>query len=286
MRHPLSNFGKSAFLRHGFIAAVFLLLPVGRADAQAQGIKQLFDEAATAFYAGKYDQAIKNYEKIIELEPNFAPAYNALGLALKVQGATNDDVIFYFKKAIELDPSFISSYDNLGKTYYSNGDIDHAQENFEKGLALDPSNESMVLSMGWIYLLGRGDAGNAMKYFRKAADNNSAMGYFGEGICLMSKQKRMDVMDIVTKLRSLNQEGLAQDLETMLRENRSLIRDTEFPSASNIRTVANQDPSQAPKASTPAPKEPSSSKTSDGSLSEYDEKGELRVRLLDKLPTD
>ena len=248
----------------------------------AQSVKDLFDEAAQAFYAGQYDKAIKNYERIIEMEPNFAPAYNALGLALKVKGAANDDVIFYFTKAMELDPSFLPSYDNLGKLYYSVGDVDHAQEYFEKGLKIDPESESMTLSMGWIYLLGRNDVDHAIKYFRTVATkNNSAMGYFGQGICLMSKEKRMEVIDIVTKLREINQEGLAQDLETMLRENRSLIRGSEFPTATTIKTGPNE---QAPKASSASAT--NSDKSSKTDLSEYDEKGELRVRLLDKLPSE
>src|ERR1041385_8350374 len=92
--------------------------------ASAQSVKDLFERAAQYFYDGKYDKAISDYEKIIELEPNFAPAYNALGLAMKVQGAKTDDVVYYFKKALELDNKFVASYDNLGKLYYSEGDMD------------------------------------------------------------------------------------------------------------------------------------------------------------------
>lgn len=107
------------------------------------------------------------------------------------------------------------------------------------------------------------------------------MAYFGQGICLMSDNKRMEVIDIVTKLRGMSQEGLARDLETMLRENRSLIR-TEVPNASSIRTVKNE---EAPKPASSA--KPTSDQTRPkppDSLSEYDENGQLRVRLLDKLP--
>ncbi len=264
------------------LGAVFLSFLFCAPTIHAQSIKDLFDEAAQFFYAGQYEKAIKDYERIIEADPNFAPAYNALGLALKVRGASNDDVIFYFKKAIELDPRFLPSYDNLGKVYYSAGDLDQAEENFKKGLAIDSDNESMVLSMGWIHLLGRGNPDQAIKYFKKMADKNgSAMGYFGQGICLMSQKKRMEVMEVVTKLRGINQESLAQDLEVMLRENRSLIRSAEFPTATTIKTVANEAPVNTP----PAVKPSETSKT-DEALSEYDEKGELRVRLFDKLPKE
>ena len=265
------------------IIAAFFVTVMIVPRCEAQSIKELFDEAAQAFYAGQYDKAVKNYEKIIELEPNFAPAYNALGLALKVKGAQNADVIFYFTRAMELDPSFLPSYDNLGKVYYSAGDMDKAQEYFQKGLAIDPENESMVLSMGWIYLLGKGEPDQALKYFRKMADKtDSAMGYFGEGICLMSKQKRMEVMEIVTKLREINQEGLAQDLEVMLRENRSLIKSSEFPTPTTIKTAPN-DVAGKDNNSPPATVKDPDTKKVDAS-SEYDEKGEMRVRLFDKLP--
>jgi tetratricopeptide (TPR) repeat protein len=274
--HPSKNL---SFLV--FVLCLSFSLCAGR-PAHAQAIKDLFEGAAKAFHEGNYEKAIADYERIIEMEPNFAPAYNALGLAMKVRGEANDDVIFYFKKAIELDPNFLPSYDNLGKLYYSNGNIDAAEENFKKGLALDPENESLILSLGWIDLLGRNDAESANKHFTKIINKSgSAMAYFGHGICLMSDNKRMEVMEIVTKLRGMSQEGLARDLETMLRENRSLLR-TELPNASSIRTVKNENAAKPAAPSKPAsgqekPKSPES-------LSEYDEDGQLRVRLLDKLP--
>jgi tetratricopeptide (TPR) repeat protein len=262
------------------LMAVFVL--GGPLTAHAQSIKDLFERAAQSFYDGRYEQAINDYEKIIELEPNFAPAYNALGLALKVQGAGTEEAAYYFKKAIELDPKFVSSYDNLGKLYYSEGDMDQAESYFTKGLEIDPANESMLLSMGWVNLLGRGSADKAMKYFRTVTKNNeSAMGYFGQGICLMANEKRMEVMDIVTKLRSINQENLALDLETMMRENRTLIKGPQMPQPNALQTAPrnagnpNANPSNAPA-------RPSSSQTG-AWPGEYSEDGEFQVRLRGKL---
>ncbi len=253
---------------------------VGVPSVCAEEVKDLFEQAAQYFYDGKYDQAIHNYERIIEIEPNFAPAYNALGLALKVRGAETSEVAFYFKKAIKIDPDFLSSYDNLGKLYYSVGDFDNAEDYFKKGLAIDPNNESMKLSMGWIYLLGRDTPDKAMKYFKEVvAKSDSAMGYFGQGVCYITSQKRMEVVDIVTKLRQMDQEDLAQQLETMLRENRSLVRGPEAPTASTIKTVSNNE-------TAPSSQEASSNGPSAAPLGEYNEHGELQVRLREKLHPD
>lgn len=259
-----------------FLILVFMGAVVS--SAYAQEVKNLFGQAAQYFYDGKYDEAIRNYERIIEIEPNFAPAYNALGLALKVRGSQTSEAAFYFKKAMEIDPGFLPSYDNLGKLYYSTGDMDNAEDIFNKGLAIDPNNESMKLSMGWVYLLGRSDPGKAVKYFKAVvARNDSAMGFFGQGICYMASQKRMEVMDIVTKLRQMGQEGLAQELETMLRENRSLMRDADMPTAFTIKTVPKSDALVPP---------PSASASSSAPFQEYNEHGELQIRLRGKLHPD
>ena len=251
--------------------------------ACAQSIKDLYERAAQEFYDGKYDQAINDYEKIIEADPNFAPAYNALGLALKVKGAQTDEVVYYFKKSLEIDPKFVASYDNLGKLYYSEGNMDEAEAYFKKGLDLDPGNESILLSMGWVNLLGRGDADKAMTYFKAVTKKgDSAMGYFGQGICYMSNDKRMQVMDIVTKLRSIDQENLAKDLETMMRENRTLIRGPQMPQPDALLTAPkNGDPSNTSAAAAP-PSRPTPSQQA-GGYQEYNDEGEFQVRLRGKL---
>ncbi len=264
---------------HVIVLTAFVL---GAAPAHAQSIKELFERAAQAFYDGKYEQAVSDYERIIELDPNFAPAYNALGLALKIRGVQAEDAVYYFKKALEIDPQFVASYDNLGKLYYSEGDMDQAEQYFIKGLALDPNNESMLLSMGWVNLLGRGNPDKAIKFFRSVTKKgDSAMGYFGQGICYMANEKRMEVMDIVTKLRSIDQENLAQDLETMLRENRTLIRGAEMPQPNALLT-APKDPSNPSSAAAEPPYRPSDPQAPPG-WQEYNADGEFQIRLRGKL---
>jgi Tfp pilus assembly protein PilF len=263
------------------LIVIFFLLVVN--SASAQSIKDLFEQAAQAFYDGKYELAISDYEKIIELDPNFAPAYNALGLALKIQGAKAEEAAFYFKKAVEIDPKFVSAFDNLGKLYYSEGNMDEAESYFKKGLEIDPDNESMLLSMGWVNLLGRGAPDQAMKYFKAVTKKSeSAMGYFGQGICLMSNDKRMAVMDIVTKLRETGQEGLAKDLESMMRENRTLVKGQEMPQPNSLPTASKNSAPKPPAPAAPADPAKGSSSVPPG-WQEYNSDGEFQVRLRGKL---
>jgi serine/threonine-protein kinase len=75
----------------------------------------------------------------------------------------NEDVeaaIVHFKRAIEIDPDFALAYCALGGCYANRvikcmGDADdyvHAQEAFDKGLALDPRNVEARMHMVFLYL--------------------------------------------------------------------------------------------------------------------------------------
>ena len=65
---------------------------------------------------GNYDEALKDYDKAIELDPNYTFAYNNRGLAFykldKFEEALKD-----YDKAIELDPSYTFVYNNRGNAF-------------------------------------------------------------------------------------------------------------------------------------------------------------------------
>ena len=59
------------------------------------------------------DDAIKFYEKAIDLNPNFADAYNNIGIVLLEMGQS-DDAIKFYQKALEIEPSYAEAHNNLG----------------------------------------------------------------------------------------------------------------------------------------------------------------------------
>lgn len=74
----------------------------------------------TYLYQQQFDAAITEYSKAIELDPEYAVAYNNRGRAYYEQGEL-DSAISDFDKAIELDPELVESLVSRGLTYWNKG---------------------------------------------------------------------------------------------------------------------------------------------------------------------
>ena len=67
--------------------------------------------------AGEYRLAIQEYDKAIELNPNFPDAYVSRGFAYDYLGEIHRAIEDY-DKAIELDSNRARAYNNRGHSYY------------------------------------------------------------------------------------------------------------------------------------------------------------------------
>ena len=93
-------------------------------------------------YADKeqWDEAIIEYSKAIELDPEFAPSYYCRGLAYHGKGDL-DRAIADFDKAINLNPEFALAYFCRGFAYVIKGEVTKAVSDYEKVIELsdDPA---------------------------------------------------------------------------------------------------------------------------------------------------
>lgn len=92
------------------------------------------------FKKGEYQKAIEEFEKAIALQPDFAPAYNRLGMAyaiLKDFERAEEN----FQKVIELAPDVDQGYLNLGLLYELKGERERAISYLKKALSLNPENK-------------------------------------------------------------------------------------------------------------------------------------------------
>ncbi|MGH9881682.1 MAG: tetratricopeptide repeat protein, partial [Pyrinomonadaceae bacterium] len=101
------------------------------------------------YYFGQqdYDSAILHYRKATELAPNYSPAYNILGYALRTK-ENYADAEQAFRKYIELIPNDPNPYDSLAELYLKMGKFDEAIAQYRKALSIDSNFINSHLGIG------------------------------------------------------------------------------------------------------------------------------------------
>ncbi len=109
---------------------------------------------------GEYDKAIKNFERAVVFNPNYAYLYSNFAVAYRGKG-NYDKAIEYIKKAIDLDPLESSFYESAGQVHLENKDFKLSLLNLNRCLYLDPKNKGIYMSIGRAYK-GLGEYSNAI----------------------------------------------------------------------------------------------------------------------------
>ena len=97
-------------------------------------------------------QAIEDYSKVIELDPNDTRAYYSRESAYSYKG-DYDHAIEDCNKIIELNPKDARAYITRAGNYHIKGDYDYAIEDYDKAIELDPKNADAYSSRGHFYFL-------------------------------------------------------------------------------------------------------------------------------------
>jgi RNA polymerase sigma factor (sigma-70 family) len=116
---------------------------------------------------GVYDEAIAEFNRALQLNPQAAPAYFSRGRAYKLKGNYEQAAADY-TQAIQLNPAAVAAYVNRGQIYNTEGDFDRAIADFNQAIRLDAGRP--------IPYNDRGAANVAKGNFGRAlADFNSAL---------------------------------------------------------------------------------------------------------------
>jgi superkiller protein 3 len=103
---------------------------------------QLRDYLGTTFRSqGYFPRAIAEYQKAIDLDPNFAPAYMNLGITLFYMNKFNDS-IERERKAISINPRYPDSYFFLARGYEATNKPQMAIKNYNVFLDLVSEQEN------------------------------------------------------------------------------------------------------------------------------------------------
>jgi len=98
----------------------------------------------------KYQEAIRDLKKAIELNPRWVDAYSNLGyLSSKLNDY--DQGIVYLNKAIELDSNYASAYNNRAEIYTLEKKYDEALIDYNKAIKIKPNYHSAYSNRGNIF---------------------------------------------------------------------------------------------------------------------------------------
>lgn len=117
---------------------------------------------------GHHDLAIDDYNRCIELRPDFALAYINRGNTYQKIGNYNRALEDY-NKAIELNPNKDMAYNNRGFHYMLMGHFEQAEKDIRKALEISPNNIYALNSMAELFA-ARNDAEEACRWLKKAID--------------------------------------------------------------------------------------------------------------------
>ena len=95
------------------------------------------------------DEAITQYQKALEIKPDYAEAHINLGSALQQKGRV-DEAITQFQKALQLNPDYAEAHNNLGNALLQKGRVSEAIAHFQQALQLEPADPRIKNNLAWL----------------------------------------------------------------------------------------------------------------------------------------
>lgn len=113
--------------------------------------------------AGDKKRALQEFQKAIELKPNYGDAYHNLANTYRELGEI-DKALENYQMAANLNPNLWQSYQNIAALYFDQKQYDQAIEYLQKAIQINPKNINLRLNLGVVYLV-MGDKEKAKQVF-------------------------------------------------------------------------------------------------------------------------
>jgi len=131
---------------------------------------------------GKENEAFQDFSKAIQFNPEFAPAYINRGNIYQNRGK-HEEAVQDFCRAVEMEPKYTLAYNNRGTSYKNLGRYEEALQDFNKAIQLEPKFISAYFNRGDVYRK-IGEDHQAIADYSKAIefDPNNAVAHNNRGL--------------------------------------------------------------------------------------------------------
>ena len=204
-----------------------------------------YAEAQNSNYQGKWDEAIKEYQHAVQLDPNLGRAYAGLGAAYANMGQRQESEKYYQMAMAKIDrmterekyrtrggyylmrgepqkaieeytslvnqyPSDTAGYANLALAYFYTRNMAKALEEGRKAIEISPKNVVQRNNLA-LYALYAGDFDTAEKEAQNVLDLNPSFekGMAALGLAQLGQGKNADAAATYEKLAGLSARGAA-----------------------------------------------------------------------------
>jgi tetratricopeptide (TPR) repeat protein len=117
---------------------------------------------------GQVQEGIHQYQKALEINPDFADAHNNLGVALFQMGQM-DGAVAQYRRALEINPNSDTAYNNLGRALAPMGQLDQAIALYQEALEINPNYAEAHSNLGVAFAL-KGQLDQAIAQFYTALE--------------------------------------------------------------------------------------------------------------------
>lgn len=131
-------------------------------------------EAVDLYYQGidetkkdNFKGAIEYYKKAVKIDPNFAFAYDNMGICYR-RLEEYDSAIDSYEKSLKIDPNGLMPLQNIAVVYSYKKEYKKAVKTYEKLAKIEPNNPEVFYGIGQMYALHLNDAEKGLDNMCKA----------------------------------------------------------------------------------------------------------------------
>ncbi len=121
-----------------FIITIFLFLFLNLSYAGAETAEEFNNKGIDLYSMGRYDDAIKYFNRALEIDPSYIKALSNKGVVLNKLGRY-EEAIKCFDKVIKVNPNLSTAWNHKGEALSSLRQYEEAIRCFDKALEIDPA---------------------------------------------------------------------------------------------------------------------------------------------------
>lgn len=169
--------------------------------------RDMYIYTARTFESRKdYSQALFNYKKALESDPNNYIIMSNISSAL-LYLESYEEAIRYAMNALNIKKDYVPSLINLGIASIRLNNLSEGESYLLKALSIEPANRHVLFNIG-LLLEKRGDNDKANEYFLRLSEKDDINGFLGAARIAEKQGRASDAVRIYKEIFSMNNVSL------------------------------------------------------------------------------